>query len=259
MILQSVERHGKLGSGHPFELPLVRQMERLEFTTPVTFLVGENGAGKSTLLESIAIAARAVAVGGQDLELDPTLETSRDLAARLRLGWSRRTKRGFFMRAEDFFGFAQRIAQSRKEMEELEEEFEEKFDGYARKLALGVARGQGQALERYQELETSSHGEAFLHLFQERFVPEGLYFLDEPEAALSPQRQLALLSLMKELVEENAQFIVASHSPILMAFPEATILSLDQVPPVVVPWEELEHVRLTRDFLSNPERYLRHL
>jgi predicted ATPase len=259
VILKSVERIGKLGSGHPFELPIIQQLERLDFTTSVTFLVGENGTGKSTLLEGIAIAARAIAVGGRDLESDPTLQTSRDLAANLRLSWTRRTKRGFFLRAEDFFGFAQRIAQSRQELEDLEEEFDQKFEGYGRQLALGVARGQNKALERYRELETSSHGEAFLHLFQERFVPQGLYFLDEPEAALSPQRQLALLSLMKELVDEQAQFVVASHSPILMAFPEATILSLDDVPPVRVPWEELEHVRLTRDFLSNPERYLRHL
>ena len=259
MILQSVERFCKRGSHHPFELPIVQQLETIEFSSPVTFFVGENGTGKSTLLESIAIAARSVAVGGTDLEADPTLQTSRDLSEQLRLSWTRRTKRGFFLRAEDFFGFAQRIAQSRQEMEDLEQEFEGKFEGYAKQLAVGVARGQNQALERYSQLQTSSHGEGFLHLFQERFVPEGLYFLDEPEAALSPQRQLALLALMKALVEERAQFIVASHSPILMAFPGATLLSFDRVPPEPVAWAELEHVRLTRDFLTNPERYLRYL
>ena len=259
MLLRSVERIGKLGVGHPFELPLIRELERLDFEASVTFLVGENGSGKSTLLEGLAIASRAVAVGGKDLEQDPTLATSRKLAEKLRLSWSRRAKRGFFLRAEDFFGFAQRVVQARQEMEELESEFDSKFEGYGRQLATGVARGQAQALARYEELETSSHGEAFLHLFQERLVPGGLYFLDEPEAALSPQRQLALLSLLKEMREEESQFIIATHSPILMALPDAVILNMNEVPPQPIAWAKTEHVQLTRDFLANPERYLRYL
>lgn len=259
MLLQSMTFQGKPGRGHPFDLPLVRDFERLDFKAPVTFLVGENGTGKSTLLESLAIAARAIVVGGEDLESDPTLESSRNLAKNLRLSWSRRSKRGFFLRAEDFFGFAKRIAQSKLDLQELEQEFDDKFEGYGRQLAVGVARGQQQALARYAELETSSHGEAFLHLFQERLVPDGLYLLDEPEAALSPQRQLALLALLKEMVGQNAQFVVATHSPILMAFPGASIYDLDQVPPQITAWEELEHVKFTKDFLSCPERYLRYL
>lgn len=258
-MLKAAELRETDRTGHPFELPLIQSLGRLEFNSAVTFLVGENGCGKSTLLESLAIAAESVAVGGLDLETDPTLETSRALAKTLRLSWTRRTRRGFFLRAEDFFGFARRVAASRRDMEELESEFGEKFEGYGRQLAMGVARGQAQALARYAELETSSHGEAFLHLFQERLVPRGLYFLDEPEAALSPQRQLGLLSLLKEMGQQECQFIVATHSPILMALPGASILDLNQVPPQPVEWDQTEHVRLTRDFLAHPQRYLRHL
>jgi len=115
-------------------------------------------------------------------------------------------------------------------------------------------------IERYgEDLDANSHGESFLKLFQARFVPGGLYLLDEPEAPLSPQRQLALLSMLQEMVEQNAQFIIATHSPILMAFPGAAILSFDQHPVREIAWEETEHVSLTRAFLNNPQRFLRHL
>ena len=115
-------------------------------------------------------------------------------------------------------------------------------------------------VKKYGEnLDANSHGESFLKLFQSRFVPGGLYLLDEPEAPLSPQRQLALLSMLKEMVSEDAQFIIATHSPILMAFPEAVILSFDTHPIKEVKWEEIEHVSLTRAFLNNPSSFLRHL
>ena len=113
---------------------------------------------------------------------------------------------------------------------------------------------------RYGEgLDTQSHGESFLALFQARFVPGGLYLLDEPEAPLSPLRQLALLSAIKEMVGQDAQFIIATHSPILMAYPGAVILSFDQTPIGAVSYQSLEHVNLMRDFLNDPQAYLRHL
>ena len=108
-------------------------------------------------------------------------------------------------------------------------------------------------------LDARSHGESFLTLFQSRFVPKGLYLLDEPEAPLSPQSQLALLAMIVEMVKQQAQFIIATHSPILLAFPGAEIFSFDRTPPGVVEYQDLEHVSLTREFLNNPERYLRHL
>jgi predicted ATPase len=122
-------------------------------------------------------------------------------------------------------------------------------------------RGQKAALtSRYGEnLDANSHGEGFMKLFESRLMPNGLYLLDEPEAALSPIRQLSLLSMMKQMVGQGCQFIVATHSPILMAFPDASILSFDTQPITEVAYDELEHVRLTRAFLSNPEAFLRRL
>ena len=123
------------------------------------------------------------------------------------------------------------------------------------------AAGQLKAMQdRYGDgLEYRSHGQQFLDFFQARFVPGGLYLLDEPEAPLSPMRQLAFLSLLKEMVSREAQFIIATHSPILLAYPEAEILSFDHTPVRAVAYDSLEHVKITRDFLNNREAYLRHL
>jgi predicted ATPase len=109
------------------------------------------------------------------------------------------------------------------------------------------------------DLDANSHGQSFLRLFQSRFVPDGLYLLDEPEAPLSPQSQLGLMAMMQDMLADGAQFIIATHSPILLAFPGATIYSFDRVPVAAVPYDELDHVVLTREFLNAPERYLRAL
>lgn len=245
---------------YPFNLPFLQDFH-LELKVPVTFLVGENGSGKSTLLEAVAHAASQITVGGFDINEDPTLDGSRRLGEKLTLSWRKRTRRGFFMRAEDFFGYSQRLQALAAELEQTAADFEEQYEGYARQLAVGAARGQIQELRaRYGEgLDHRSHGEAFLALFQERFVPDGLYLLDEPETPLSPQRQLAFLALLKEMVGEGAQFIIATHSPILMAFPGAQVLVFEDDEILERPYDELEHVRLTRDFLNCPERYLRYL
>jgi len=246
----------------PFNLPLVRAFPGLKLRAPVTFFVGENGSGKSTLLEALAAACKMPVIGGDELETDPTLAHARGLALRLRLSWARRSRRGFFLRAEDFFRFARRMASLAQEMDQAAEEAGKQYTGYARQLAQGSLRGQKQELEqRYGgELDARSHGESFLALFRSRLVPGGLYLLDEPETPLSPQRQLTLLAMMKEMTgEKECQFIVATHSPILMAYPGAAILSFDETPIREVPYEDVEHVRLTRDFLRAPERYLRQL
>ena len=143
----------------------------------------------------------------------------------------------------------------------MADEFGRELTGYGLTLAQGVVRGQRRALaEKYgEDADARSHGESFLALFRARFVPGGLYLLDEPEAPLSPQRQLALLSMLKEMTAQEAQFIIATHSPILMALPGADILSFDTAPVRRVSYEEVEHVTLTRDFLNNPEAFLRHL
>ncbi|MEO8562598.1 MAG: AAA family ATPase [bacterium] len=246
----------------PFSVPAIRELASLELRGPVTFFVGENGSGKSTLLEGIAAAARLPAVGSEELDADATLRAQRALGDALRLVWSRRTSRGFFLRAEDFFGFAKRLSVMRSELQARLDEIEVEFadrSSYAKGLAAGPAmKSLGEMESRYGiDLDANSHGQSFLRLFQSRFVPGGLYLLDEPEAPLSPQSQLGLMAMMSDMIAQDAQFIVATHSPILLAFPGATIYSFDRTPVASVAYDELEHVVLTREFLREPSRYLR--
>ena len=216
----------------------------------MTFLVGENGSGKSTFLEALATTVRLPTVGAEEAGRDPSLAEVRQLSKHLRLGWTKHTGRGFYLRAEDFFGFAKRIAQMQAELQTEMANVDAEYTGrsdFAKGMAKMPYAGQLAAIEeRYGDgLDGRSHGEAFLALFQARFVPNGLYLLDEPEAPLSPLRQMGLLALLKEMVARDAQFIIATHSPILMAYPGATILNFDQSPPQPVLWETLEHVSVT--------------
>jgi predicted ATPase len=245
----------------PFNLPLIKNFAELSFTAPVTFFVGENGSGKSTLLEAMAAGANLAAIGGDDIARDETLRHARSLGKQLKFTWRSKTHRGFFLRAEDFFNFARRLQTTMRELEKIADDFEDEYSGYALGLAKGSVLGQRQQLiERYgRDLDANSHGESFLKLFQARFVPGGLYLMDEPEAPLSPQRQLALLAMLKEMVAREAQFIIATHSPLLMAFPNAQIFSFDQPPVRAVAYDDVEHVALTRAFLNNPHAFLRHL
>jgi predicted ATPase len=248
----------------PFNLPILHGMEELAFSSPVTFFVGENGTGKSTLLETIACAAELVTVGSESTRTDNSLSAQRELAKYFKLAWTKRTKKGFFLRAEDFFGYAKRLNQMRAEMEVDLREIDKEFEGrseYAKGLAKMSTSGQLNDMQRrYGEgLDARSHGESFLILFQSRFVPGGLYLLDEPEAPLSPLRQLALLSALKEMVAQDGQFIIATHSPILMAFPEAEILLFDEGKIRKVKYDQLEHVTLTRAFLEDPRAFVERL
>jgi len=251
---------------HPFRVPAVRALdapEALALDAPVTCFVGDNGSGKSTLLEGIAAAAGLPTIGSDDVPRDATLESARELAGALTLSWTHRTPRGFFLRAEDFFGFAARLARERADMLRQLGAWEAEFAAARRAPdALGRAQGPLRASladmeRRYgEDLDAHSHGQAFLRVFGDRFVPGGLYLLDEPEAALSPQSQLALLAMVLDLVRQGAQFVVATHSPILLACPGARLYSFDASPPARTTYDALEHVWLTRDFLADPGRYL---
>ena len=248
----------------PFSIPALRGPCEITFPGPVTFFAGENGSGKSTLLEALAIAAALPAVGRADAARDDSLASQRKLAGALKTVWRRRTHRGFFLRAEDFFGFVQRLQRERSELEARIEEVEREYVGrseLARQLARGPAAASLGAMEASygRDLDANSHGESFLRLFRARFVPSGLYLLDEPEAALSPQSQLGLIAMMSEMVGEGAQFIIATHSPLLMAVPGATIYSFDDSPLREVAYDELDGVVLFRDVMSAPERYMRRI
>ncbi len=248
----------------PFSVPILAALDELHFTAPVTFLVGENGSGKSTLLEALAAAVGSITVGSEPVSRDRTLEPLRLLARDLRLTWSKRTKKGFFMRSEDFFGFARRMDQTRAEMQNYLDEIERDYQGRSQ-TAIDHARMPyqteiGAMQQKYGEgVDARSHGESYIRLFQARFVPGGLYLLDEPEAPLSPRRQLAFLVMLHEMVEQEAQFIIATHSPILLGFPGAVIWNCDGGRIAPVDYADLDHVAITRDFLNHTTMYLKNL
>ncbi|MCP3144012.1 AAA family ATPase [Pyxidicoccus xibeiensis] len=219
-------------SKYPFSIPALRELETLDFHPQVTFFVGENGSGKSTLVEGIAVAAGFNAEGGSRNFNFATRRSESSLHEYLRLArGTRRPKTGYFLRAESFFNVAT--------------ETENNSDALA-------AFGSVSPHEM-------SHGEAFLTLVRERFSANGLYVLDEPEAALSPQRQLSLLRAMHELTREGCQFIISTHSPLLLAYPDARIYHLSEAGIAPVAYEDTEHYSLTRDFLLNREAYLHRL
>ena len=221
---------------YPFNLPVVRSLKRLRFHPDVTFIIGENGSGKSTLLEAIAAAWGFNPEGGTINFRFSTRSSHSDLYDYLRLVRStRRPKDGFFLRAESFFNLATNI-----EHMDAEPSFAPPIiDSYGRR-----------------SLHEQSHGESFLALLLNRFGGNGIYILDEPEAALSPTRQLAVLGRIHQLVLRESQFIIATHSPILMAYPRAKIVLLEENGFAEVRYEETEHYAVTKEFMSDPERML---
>src|SRR5215469_16755525 len=219
---------------YPFCIPAIRELDGLEFHPDVTFIVGENGCGKSTLLEAIAAAWGFNPEGGTINFRFSTRSSHSDLYHCLRLVKStRRPRDGFFLRAESFFNVASDI---------------ERLDA-APSFGPPVIDSYGG-----RSLHEQSHGESFLALMLNRFGGHGLYVLDEPEAALSPTRQLAVLRRMRQLVEDESQFIVATHSPILMAYPGARIYLLDKTGFSKVRYEDTEHYAVTKEFLADPSR-----
>jgi predicted ATPase len=223
----------------PRSLPFVEGLD-LELRTAVTFFVGENGSGKSTLIEAIADLCRLPVGGGGRNELadrhSPLQES--ELAPALVASFHRRPKDGYFFRAEFQAHFATLLEQRREDPDFI-------GDPYGR-------YGGGS-------LHTRSHGEAFLAMFSSWMSP-GIILMDEPEAALSPQRQLALLTRMAQLARRSdVQFIIATHSPVFLTFPGATLISFDEGPLSEVTLEETSHYQITRGILEAPERYWRHL
>lgn len=258
----SLKKHYKKTDTFPFNLPVIQSLSQLKFTQNVTFFIGENGTGKSTLLEAIAAGINSIVVGGEPIESDVTLKYSRELSRALKFIWSQKTHKGFFLRAEDFFRFCKKINTMTQEMDDTIDDFDNRFSGYGLMLAKGAIQNQkNQLTQKYgEDINAFSHGESFLQLFQSRFVPDGLYLLDEPETPLSPLRELSFLSLLKQMTSEhNSQFIIATHSPIMMAFPNAQIISFDNDVLEEIDYESIEHVNITRDFLNNPDQFLRHL
>jgi predicted ATPase len=256
----SLKPGAELDDQYPFTLPVIESLDTLDMSSPVTFFVGENGSGKSTVLEAIAAGLKCPSLGAIDTARDPMLEDARTLAAAMTMSRSKTPRNRLFFRAEDAIGFTRRIMENMSDLDELEAHFDSTLSGYGRQLATGATRGQREALKsRYGDNpDARSHGEWFLAMLKSRVHPKGLYLLDEPETPLSPIHQLTLLSLIKDWASQECQFIVATHSPILMALPGARIYAFDQRIEEVA-WDEVEHVTITRQFLNDPEGFLRHL
>lgn len=246
---------------YPFSVPAIKNFESIKFNAPITFLVGENGTGKSTFLESLAIAINSHAIGESALDQDKTLESVNRLAEKLKVSWKLRTHKGFFVRSEDMFGFTKYLNRSKNDLNEDIRDFDDRFTGYGRMLAVGAVSGQKRSFEkRYgDDLDANSHGETFLKVFESRFVPGGLYLLDEPETPLSFGRQLSLLVLLRKMVKKDAQFIIATHSPVLTSLPEASIYSFDNGKIAPIKYRDIESFRLMKDFLDHPDIFLKHL
>lgn len=253
--LKAIEKSTDRTSAFPFEINAIRNLSYLEFTSEVTILVGANGSGKSTLIEAIAIASKRTAISGVPLDVDPSLAAIKALSNTLRLVWNKRTHKGFFLRAEDFFKLAVRNRELTAEMERFASQYDQER---VKRMFLDQKKA---VLKRYRgDLDEQSYGEGFLTVFGSRIVPGGLYFMDEPEAALSPQAQLSLLYLINEAVKkDHCQFVIATHSPMLAAYPGALLLSLDGGTLKELPYHELGFVDLYRRFLSDPQSYLRRL
>lgn len=222
------DREGWNADAYPFSLPAVRGWDRLRFHPRVTYFVGENGAGKSTLIEAIAAAYGLNPEGGSRDHSFATHNTHSPLHDFVRLAkTTRRAKDAFFLRAESFYTFSSYI------------------DDQGSRGRMG-----GHALHEL------SHGQSFAALIENRFSGNGLYILDEPEAALSPNRQLGFLSRMHELVGQKSQFVIATHSPIILGYPDAQIYEFTSNGVTPAAYEDLEHVQVTRNFLNRRQIFL---
>ncbi len=221
---------------YPFSLPAVRNLDVLKFHPKVTFLVGENGSGKSTLLEAIAVSFGFNPEGGAKNFTFSTRASHSELHKFLRLGKGfRRPTDGFFLRAESFFNLGTTI-------EQLDE-------GPGGPPIIGAYGGRS--------LHEQSHGESFMALLLKRFRGNGFYVLDEPEAALSPQRQLAVLARIHELANAGSQFVIATHSPLLMMYPHAFLYSCTEAGLQLSSAQETAHYQVMRDFFQDPHRIMR--
>ena len=224
------------GGKYPFSIPAVKDIEKVEFESPVTFFVGENGTGKSTITEAVAVAAGFSAEGGtKNYNFSTEDSTSRLFEDMTLIRGADREKYGYFLRAESFYTAA----------------------NYSEKGTFGLGGHPMPILFGGKHIHHQSHGEAFLAIVNS-FRP-GLFIFDEPESALSPQRLLQLISHINELVKQGSQFIIATHSPILLAYPSSTIYQLTESGIEKLGYENIEHVKLTRDFLNSPATFINKL
>jgi predicted ATPase len=247
----------------PFDIPAVRYAKNIELSNKVTIFVGDNGCGKSTLLESLAYKLNFPLIGGGIKHHERAgFDAAESIEPFLEIDWKKETYKGFFFRAEDFSDFVNSVENENKKIAmDLIELKGTVDDSIIERLSESMNYNLREMRRSYgSNMQAFSHGEAFLKILQTRIGDKGVFLLDEPEAALSPLKQLSLIALILDIVKmKNAQFIIATHSPILMGIPDAVIYEIQEDSMQQVEYTETDHYRITKTFLDNPEHYLRHL
>ena len=247
----------------PFNIPAIRFARQVALDPGVTIFVGDNGCGKSTLLETIALHLKLPLIGGHIASTDG-FEAARLLKPHLNLSWKRQTAKGFFFRAEDFSDFVNSVEREKQKIRHDLSELKGQVDD-AIIEQLSQSQSMNYSLSRMRKdygenMQAFSHGEAYLKILQTRIGNKGIFLLDEPEAALSPLKQLSLVAFILEVLKENnTQFLIATHSPILMGIPNALLYEIREEGMERVAFRETDHYRITKRFLDDPESYLRHL
>lgn len=236
LFLRKVEIKENNINVYPFNIPVIKNLKELEFNKPLTFIIGENGSGKSTLIEAIAVSLGFNAEGGGKNFYFKTKETHSDLHKYIKIIKGLRCpKSSYFFRAETFYNLATNI---------------DDLDG-----------GSFEILKAYgfKSLHEQSHGESFFAFFKNRLFNDGLYIFDEPEAALSPSRQLSFLTIINDLIKNGSQLIIATHSPILLGYPDCDIFEIDGNIMKKVEYKDTFPYFITKQFLNNPDTILKEL
>ncbi|XMB85522.1 AAA family ATPase [Mycoplasmatota bacterium WC44] len=248
--------------GYPFNLDILNN-KTLSIDNPVTIFIGSNGSGKTTIIESLAASINSINISSGSISDDEFMREIVDYSKKIKISYKYKTKSGFFFRAVDFITFRHGLTHMKNklltELAEIDEEFKNKSD-YARQLARGPFLKSIYEIENTysNDLNKLSHGESFLEFFSSRFTKKGIYILDEPETPLSPENQYTLLVMIKNMVEKGSQFIISTHSPIIMAYKNAKIFDLDNKFNQT-DYEDIDSIKFLRDFLLNKERYMHYL
>ena len=245
----------------PYNVPSIKNANNIDLSNPITFFIGDNGSGKSTLLETLAFRLQLPHMDNTGYGRK-TFQAARTLVGHLELEWDIERSVGFFFRAEDFGNLLNSVQRRDFELHADLKDLKGDVPDHIIQEMKDSANYQLHNMRRDygQELEGFSHGEAYLHIMQQRINQRGIYILDEPEAALSPSKQLTLLSFIQQHLNEHmSQFIIATHSPVLMSYPGAQIYEITENSMQKTNLEDTEHYSVTKSFLNNPQNFLRFL
>jgi predicted ATPase len=245
----------------PFNIPAVKFARQIILNPGVTIFVGDNGTGKSTLLESLAFSLKLPLIGGY-IGSHAGFDAAKSIKPYLKIEWQNQTGKGFFFRAEDFSDFINGVEKEKNKISaDLSELKGQVDDSIIEKMSESMNYTLFDMRRKYgDDMQAFSHGEAYLKIIETRIADKGIYLLDEPEAALSPLKQLSLIAFILEILKDKkTQFIIATHSPILMGIPDATLYEIHDDGMEQVGYKDTDHYRITKTFLDNPDYYLRHL